>query len=156
MFKKSQLITMDFMVGSIIFLVLITISFVSLYTYPIRLNDEQNKNELLLNTLQVSDTLIKTPGVPGAWEKNSSSLRVIGLAESDRVLSKKKVDSFVNLDYNKTRQLFGFNDFYFKLSNNTGNITTYGKSFNGTNSISIRRYVFYEGSRAKMEITFWE
>ena len=155
--SKAQLSVMDFSIALIIFTVLITAIILNLNTYPIRLNDQQNKNEMLINAFQISNSLTKNLGNPSSWEDDVNSLNSIGLADFDRRLSIDKVNAFINLDYETAKRIMGFYDFYFRildLSNNE--ILSSGQSFNGTSSINIRRYVIYNNEKSILEFTLWE
>ena len=155
--SKAQLFTIDFSIALTISLVLMIALVLSLNIYPVRLNENQNKNEMLITAFQVSNSLIKNPGSPSLWENNLTSLDVIGLAQSELVLSENKVNSFINLDYNNSKNFFGFYDFYFRiLDTNNDEIISYGLQFNGTSSISIRRYIIYDNEKAIMELALWE
>lgn len=155
--SKGQVITMDFFFATLIFFVLIIITVVALYVYPIRLTETQIRNEMLTNAFQISDTFIKTPGIPSSWENNYSSIKIIGLADSDRILSEKKVNQFVNLNYNYSLNLISFYDFYFRIINSSNTeIITYGILPNGTIAVSVRRYILYNDDQATMELTLWK
>jgi len=155
--SKGQIITMDFFTAALIFFLLITISLITLYTYPIRLTETQIRNEMLINALQISDSLVKSPGTPSSWEDNASSVETIGLADSDRILSEKKVNQFVNLSYNQSLSLLSFYNFYFRLINSSNHeLVTYGNKTNGTTAVSIRRYVLYNNAQTTMELTLWK
>ena len=74
----------DLSFALIIFMILITAIILNLNKYPIRLNQDQDKNEMLINSLQVTDLLIKTPGNPSSWENNPDNLEVIGLSNNHK------------------------------------------------------------------------
>ena len=155
--SKSQISMTDFSIALIIFMILITAIILNLNKYPLRLNQDQDKNEMLITSLQIADLLIKTPGTPSAWENNPESLKIIGLADNNKLLSKDKVNKFINLDYQKAKSYFNYYDFNFKIlyTNNT-DIIEYGASFNGTSSITTRRYIVYDNEKAIMEIEIWK
>ena len=154
--SKAQLAATDFFIGITIFIILIVALTLLLNKYPLMLNQEQDRNEMLTTAYQISDSITKTPGVPSKWEDNASSLKVIGLADSDRTLDKNKVINFTGLDYNNVKDLVNY-DFYFRILyiNNTDTIIS-GRQFNGTQSIVLRRYVNYNDEKAIMEITLWK
>ena len=155
--SKAQLSVTDFSIALTIFTILIIAILITLNKYPLRINLEQSKNEMLINVFLVTDSLIKNPGSPSSWENNVNSLRVIGLADSNRILSVNKVNSFINLSYNTAKNFIGFYDFYFRILNyNNTAIVDFGLPFNGTSSISTRRHVIYNNENAIMELTLWE
>src|SRR3989344_8213091 len=104
--KKAQLFTTDLFIALSIFIILIGIVFLTWARYNAKLNEDINFEDMQIKAFQITDLLTKTEGYPSAWEKNISSLEVIGLMESERNLSLAKTQNFTSLDYNLTRQLF--------------------------------------------------
>ena len=153
--SKAQLSTTDFFIGISIFIILIVILTLLLNKYPLILNQEQDKNEMLITAFQISDSIIKTAGIPSKWEENNN-LKVIGLADNDRSLDENKVINFTSLDYSTVKNLINY-DFYFRILyiNNTNTISS-GRQFNGTQSAVLRRYVSYNNEKAIMELTLWK
>ncbi len=159
MSKKSQLAIMDAIMAISVFVLLI-MSVVFIWNdYSVRLGEKININRMQIKAFQITNSLIKTAGVPTAWEVNSTNVEHIGLATKDRSLSKEKVNAFINLSYNKTREVFNINmeyDFYFRLKdlkNNTINIT--GLSPRNT-IINLQKPVLYENKESIMEFALWK
>ena len=107
---------------------------------------------------QISNVLVKSKGSPEDW--NSDNVQVIGLAESDRILSTEKVSLLLSLPTNKTKKLLQTHNFNFSFMLKNADeeiILSYGEnSSNQKRSISIRRYVTYNNENAIAEFNMWE
>ncbi|MCX6707074.1 MAG: hypothetical protein NT001_02950, partial [Candidatus Woesearchaeota archaeon] len=95
------------------------------------------------------------------WEQNSSMARVIGLAykwNNERNISPQKVESFVKISYNATRELFGAGyDFYFRITDTEGNIIAEkGLKSKGTHAVSIERRVIYGENDTILSFVLWK
>src|SRR3989338_2271402 len=77
--KKAQTSSLDMLLATIIFLILIISAFAIWNKYSMRLKDSTEFNELELLTIKISDQIIKTPGVPDNWEYKT----VAGAYKSD-------------------------------------------------------------------------
>ena len=155
--SKAQISTFDFYAALMIATVLITLIIVSLNNYSIKLAQNQDANEMLLESLQISDSFVKTFGNPTSWENDIETLNYIGLAEYDRILSKDKVMQFANFSYNFTQKYIKIYDYYFRILDYNGTeLIIQGLIFNGTNSVTIRRHVIYDDEKAIMELTLWK
>src|SRR3989338_9098990 len=122
MYKKSQFATTDFYIASIIFLILMVAITVNLYTFPKKLDEGQNKNEMLITA--------------------------IGLIDFDRVLYPAKVNKFINFSYDFTKDFTKPYEFYFRLLYYNGTESlNYGTQFNGSTSITMRRHVIYNDEK---------
>ena len=151
--KKAQMSMVDLFMAISIFIILIIAIALLWYNYKVKLAEDFAYEDLQVKAFQVSDLLVKSPGKPSKWEDNISSLGVIGLAESDRVLSKEKVEAFENISHNlgvKTLNLGGYN-YYFELGSANG-----GLQPNGDIVFTIKRYVLYEGQEKVFEFTLWK
>ncbi|MEK6933123.1 MAG: hypothetical protein AABW56_05020 [Nanoarchaeota archaeon] len=157
MHKKSQFATTDFYIASIIFLILIVSLTINLYTFPKKLDEGQNKNEMLITAYQFSDSLVKNTGNPSLWEENATLIKVIGLVDFDRVLYPPKVNKFINFSYDFTKDFTKPYEFYLRLLyyNGTEDLN-YGMQFNGSTSITIRRHIIYNDEKQILEITIWK
>ena len=67
--------------------------------YSQRLNEGMEYEKMRLAAYHISDSFVKTPGNPSAWELSPSSAEIFGLAIDDRVLSSAKANAFANMSY---------------------------------------------------------
>ncbi len=152
--KKGQVWSLDFITSVLVFLVvLIPLFFVWNYV------NIQNQQQILFDeveilTLSISDSLIRTKGLPEDW--NTSDVSSIGLSSEENVLNVTKVSYFLtmgNSEYNRTRAILtGGYDFFFNLTDING--TTYGTIGNKPQdrmTIPIERYSLYNERIAKLE-----
>ena len=156
--KKSQVFTIDFLLASFIFSVLVIITMLYWNNYNAKLEHDIKSNLLETKAFQISNVLVKSEGSPKSW--NPDNVQVIGLAESDRVLSLEKVNSFASMPINKTKRLLQTHNFNFSfVLKDTGGdiISSYGDNIsNPVISINIRRYVLYNDEEAVVEFSMWE
>lgn len=78
------------------------------------------EDESILFAERALDTLVSSKGQPSDWETRPySELKVIGLAETDRVLDEEKLRKFAEFDANESnlnqKLLIGANSYYFRL-----------------------------------------
>lgn len=155
MSKKAQLAVIDMIIAVSIFTFLV-ISIIFIWSnYLTRLDAKVDLNRMQEKAFQITNNLVKTPGIPAAW--NSTNVIHIGLATKDRVLSKDKVGNFTDLPYSTARNLFNLEyDFYFNLSYlNKTSIKEYG-SIPKNNIVNLQRTVLYENKNATMQFALWK
>ena len=157
--RKGQIATIDLFIALVVFFILIitVIQIWSLYNH--RLGEDMDDETLQLLGFQISDFLVKSPGFPTAWEENVSSLEVIGLASSDRILSQEKINAFITLDYSLLKEKFNIEPFEYKfrikdMTNNV--INESGLNFTGDKSVVTERYVMVKNEKRVMEFTLWK
>ena len=86
-YKKAQLFSTDLFISASIFLVLI-ISVIAFFTfYSVRVDETIKNEDLNLRTLQITDLLLKSEGLPYNWEDDPGNLQIIGLVSDDRIFS---------------------------------------------------------------------
>lgn len=161
---KGQIWSLDFIASAVIFtaavvLVIFAWSFTSAQTGgQARLADMESI------ALELSDSLIRTGGVPDDW--NSTTVQSLGLASEESILSRTKVNRFINLSYTQARGLMGIEtyEFYFELLDMNGSLMTnqYGQNLTAGDypsgagfSVPVRRFVLLEGEAAKMRFILW-
>jgi len=156
--SKAQAIMIDFFFAIIILVFLIELYFSGWGRSVLGIGLKEQKNEMEILALQITDMFVKSPGVPSDW--NQTNVLAIGLAQEDHILDTDKVNKFTNLSVDKTKQLLGISDlnFYFKLDYVQGdNIKEYGSvPVNSEEIVLIRRLVFYEEKKAFMEMYLWK
>ena len=167
MCKKGQVFSTDLMMSAIIFIILISFLFFTMTKYQSKINEAIKSDDMGLKTLQISDLLVESTGDPVSWEKDISKLNVIGLVSSDRKLSDSKLQEFIKLSYNTTKDKFNIMafDFYFILKDINGATTQInntliksGKTPNldAKNIITIKRLVLYGQNEKILEFTLWK
>jgi len=158
MFKKSQIAITDLFIALFVAAILITVIVFTWNKYTTILEEDISYNEMGVIAFQASDLLVKSKGEPLNWEENPTNVDVLGLASSDRNLSIRKIDAFVNLSYSNASKLLGtgFYNFYFKLKHINGTILTeHGKTPNNT-VINVQRLVWYDDEKAFLEFALWK
>lgn len=144
---------LDLLMAVFLFLIVVGGSVVLWHKYNNKLVENIIYEDLEIKGLQVSDLLIRNEGKPSGWEKNLSSVEVLGLADTDRQLSSDKVDALGNLSYNKAVKLLNLDGYEFYLE--VGNFN-YGLEPNGQYVVNVQRAVIYNGVPEVIEVAVWE
>lgn len=162
--KKGQIWTLDYIIGLLVFIAVILISF----TLIRDLKADANRFEKALQESNHISMNLVNPGSPITW--NSSNIISIGLCENNRV-NLTKLEEYDKLDYNTTKvylQVSGEYVFYFE--NRTTIIQQNNKCFRGyylgdictlnipseaDNIAKTERLVILNSSIVKMVIIVW-
>jgi hypothetical protein len=119
--KKGQFNFIDFIIGLVIFVILITFFF--RYSSNIT-KREEGITGLAVEARTVSNELL-SEGFPCDW--NSSSVVAIGITDGNNQINESKLQSLINIDYEETRILFRTKyDYVFFFEDNEGNIIPIG------------------------------
>ena len=159
--KKGQLFSLDLVASVVIFIILFAF-IISLWNlYSTRLSENIYSEELQLLSFQITDLLVKSQGEPTNWENNPENVSVIGLKLNPNYLDSNKINAFLTLDYNLTKELFNIErfDFNFKILDLNGNtISETGLSSPETNSyiISNKRLVIIQNETRQISFTLWK
>ena len=144
--SKGQLITSDFVLATIILIIIIQASMSFWNRNVVALDARDERNEIENLALSVADLLIKNPGIPEDW--NSSNVVSIGLAEETNVLDYERVLNFTSLSKDKAKELLGIKvfEFIFQLKDTNGNVLLrYGDvPTDPKESVIVRRLVLYK------------
>ncbi len=156
--KKGQMWTFDMALSLLIFFsALLTLLFAWGYINQ-GIGETTEIKSAQLMALTVSDSMIRTGGLPDGW--NATSVRVIGLAYSQGILDPGRVGEFISLDHEKARILMGIlpYDFYFEMRDINGTLyanTTVPVATNASYVIPVERYATYGGRIVKARFVFF-
>ncbi len=124
--KCGQVFTWDLAISISIFLIVLAMLFYMWDSTISKVTATKEIYEAERISMDVTEQLIRTPGVPHDWEnQNISNLSVFGLANVEpRILNKNKILKFVNYtnpghpNYSYARPLIGTNwyEFYFNMT----------------------------------------
>jgi hypothetical protein len=160
--RKAQIWTLDFSISILIFIsAMIAVLFAWNYVSS-GYQENQELREMQLKVLTISDSLIRTPGLPDDWD--SDSVEVIGLAGEENVLDPLKVREFVNMsdaNYSRVKALLDISlyDFYFEVEDLNGTVhenTTFPMSPSTTLVVPTERYSLYNDRIVKVRFVLWE
>ncbi len=156
--KKAQLWSLDMALSFLIFFsammsVMFAWNYISADTVQ-----SQELREMQLKSMTLSDSLIRTPGIPSDW--NESTVQVIGIAYDDNTLDEEKVDEFVNMSYIKAKSLLDIwpYEFYFEVKDINGTVyknSTLAIDSDSTTVIHAERYATYNGRIVKVKFAIW-
>jgi len=153
--RKAQAWSLDFITSMAIFLlVLVTLYFVWNYV-NVQNMEQKTLDEIETTALAVSDSLIRTGGLPEDW--NTTNVNIIGLAQEENVLDPEKVSYFLSMgssNYNLTKNILtGKYDFFFSMTDLNG--TSYGTIGSvpaDRTVVPVERYCSYKGRIVKVEL----
>lgn len=159
--RQAQVWSLDFAMSMLIFL---TAFFSLIFAWNYMSTDviqTQQMREMQLKGLTISDSLIRTPGIPFEW--NGTTVQVLGLALDENVLNATKVKYFVDMsdtDYDRLRGLMdiGQYDFYLEVLDLNG--TVYGNTTTPIDAesptiVPIERYAMYNDRIVKLKLVIW-
>ena len=162
---RGQVWSADLVLSSVIFFVaMVMLIFTWNYTSE-QINTQASVAEVEGVALFISDSLIRTPGLPDDW--NTTNVQVIGLASKENIINKTKINRFISLDYETSKNLLGTggHEFYFSLNhiNNTVVKNEYGQNItagtypasNASLVMPIERYVLYDRDTKKLSFMLW-
>lgn len=153
--RKGQVWSLDFVTSLVLFfLVLIPVFFIWNYI-NIQNMEQKTFDEIETLALIVSDSLIRTKGIPENW--NSSNVNVIGLADEENVLNSTKVSNFLSMGnsaYSLTKNtLIGKYDFFFSITDLNGTqYGTIGSKPADKTVVPVERYCLYDDRVVKIEL----
>ncbi|PIN86408.1 hypothetical protein COV19_04980 [Candidatus Woesearchaeota archaeon CG10_big_fil_rev_8_21_14_0_10_44_13] len=156
--KRSQISITDFFLAASIFVVLIGALVFVYSNYTAKFASRQESSMMQLSAIQAADILAKSHGKPDRWGVNSTLAQEIGLAQDDRNISAQKLDSFLNISYNTSKELMGITDeYHFKISYIDGNtIAEKGMNSTGRKAVGVERRVIYGGENAILSLILWK
>ncbi len=113
--RKGQMLSPDFVLGFVIFSMVLIIGFTlwdvsyrrSVWFYDIELMQDK--------ALYASSKLINTPGVPQDWD--TSNVVMVGLKDNESLaLSTDKILGFRRIEYNRSKELLGIGSFDYYIN----------------------------------------
>ena len=157
--KKAQVWYIDFMIGILIFVIVIFIYYE--YANNFNQNPGDITSDFVMEAKAISSSLI-TQGSPVNW--NQSNVIIIGLTDGNQRLIQEKLDMFADMGYGSTKTKFRTPyDYYFYLEDVDGSIIQIngedGIGLNATdpkNLISITRIVIYNSKLISMVVQVWQ
>ena len=146
------------MVSVMIFVIVIIIYFQ--YINNLETQEQHTLNELTIDSNYIANSLV-SEGYPKDW--NTTSVERIGLTDNNHRINSTKLESFITMDYNTTRRMFGTNHHYYMYFEDTNNtvIPVNGTSVIGYYSndssylIKRTRLVILDSEIVRMEVNAW-
>ena len=160
---KAQLWSTDLVVSIVIFVLMMSVLLFAWNYSSAQAAESALLTDMESLTITVSDSLIRVRGLPDNWE--GSSVEVIGLADEEYVLNKTRIYRFLNMSYNRSRELLfpRSYEYYFEMRDLDDRII----SVNGTSAVKgpypsgasfvvpVERYALYNGGLAKIRFMMW-
>ncbi len=161
---KAQVWSLDLAASIVIFVTALALAMFSL-DYTMNQNQLQLQSAMMENAaMSASDSLIRQAGVPQDW--TAATVTTIGLASRDNVLDETKLQEFLDLDGNTTKNLLGIGnyEYYFDVRYPNGTLASLpggGQIVKGsypssaTAIIPAERHVIYMEEIARMRLILW-
>ncbi len=157
--KKAQVWFIDFMIGILIFVIVIFIYYG--YAHNINQNPGEITSDLILDAKAISSSLI-TQGSPPNW--NQSNVEIIGLTNGKQRIVQEKLDLLANITYSEARnKLRTPYNFYLQLKHLNGTVIPinsqpgFGQTPSDTENLaSLTRVVVYNSKLTNLVIQVWE
>ena len=155
--SKAQIAMTDLFLAVFLFIILAAFFFIAWDTYQKRLYDTISRSEMEIYTIQITNQILRSPGVPENWEYFNKTPDAIGLADKYNSISDKKLSGLKNLNYTDIKDLMnlGSYNFYFLLKQSNNSIFEIGDYPSGQ-SVNLRRYVTYKNEPAIVEVSLWK
>ena len=147
-YKRGQVFTLDFIIGFVLFLIVIILSIRILLSIPTSEIDVSLNRESVFLT----DSIV-SQGYPYNW--NTSNVIVPGISSNNRI-DLQKLKYMDNLSYDHTKALYHLsNDYLFFFSNKTNILDTgkcsYGYPINYTSNCSVNLSSIYYKNLVKID-----
>ena len=136
---KGQLFSSDMIVAVFLFLAAVSAALFAWNSAIDKSVQTMQRQDMEITGTRILDILVKSPGYPIDWENKNAT--TIGLASYDRTIDANKLNAFLDMDYNRTKNIFGIPyDYFFRLGN-------YTKGINGSEAAFARRAVIFNGTQ---------
>jgi hypothetical protein len=161
---KAQAWSMDLAASIVIFVTALALAMFAL-NYTMNQSHLQLQSVMMENAaMSASDSLVRQAGVPQDW--TAATVTTIGLASRENVLDETKLQEFLGLDGNTTKELLGIGnyDYYFDVRYPNGTIASLpgGQQItkgsypsSATAIIPAERHVIYMEDIARMRLILW-
>ncbi len=154
--KKAQVFTPDFIVASIMFLLILTI----LQVYTQNMYEKIDRQEKLLyyeSLISTTDTLLLYHGYPEYWNENN--VEVLGIAEKPNYLNRTKIECMMSMTDDKIRKTINIEGMSFNITieNDTDIMYTKGSSDweDAEDIFIINRNGIMDGKSVKIKFIVW-
>jgi hypothetical protein len=151
-------VSFDFVFASLIFIIILGFSIVAYSNNIEQIKNNNIKNKAESDVLSISRILVKTSGNPTYGEDDPGNVQVIGLADSENILSIEKVNAFSSLSVNETKDALGItNDFFIQIKSIEGiEYFSKGSEQVNTSSVSIERIVYFNQTISRLVVRLYE
>ena len=155
----GQITSTEFLIVSSVLIILFIFAANFWNIVAIRFSNKSLRSSLELTALDISDFLIKNPGMPTSWESNTTIIYSLGLASSPNTLTQSKVSAFTTLNYNSSKKILGIPNYEYKFRIRMLNgIVLLQSGLDPTATaevVSVTRFVLLNSSITKMEFAIW-
>lgn len=161
---KGQLLSTEFIFGTVIFCLLLILVLISFSDANILINTKtEMKNDFDI-AFSTSDFLVLSQGAPNNWQDNNiGSIYKIGLAKTKNEIDRNKLLKFIDLNsqYSSAKDLLGLQqyDLYVSFTNGQNANTLYEFGIypdNNATVTTVTRYAVLDSNVIKINIKVWK
>jgi hypothetical protein len=123
--KRAQLLTIDFILSIAIFISILLTLMTVWGSVDTQIKDLEDRRDLQSLSVAITDSLVRSTGNPADW--NSTNVKSIGLAETERVLSLRKIKSMFSMDYFSVKSKMRLSNYELQIiftDKDSNNLTT--------------------------------
>ena len=158
--KQGQIFSTDAVVSLIAFTIVLIVILATWNLYSLRLNQNVDSEELNLIAFQVSNILTKNHGVPSNWQSSPEDVEVIGLLSSPGKVDENKLNTFLTMGYNLTKQTFNIErfEYSFFVQDVSGQVLNFSgiNVSNAEQSVSVNNLVLVNNETRELIFTLWK
>ncbi|MEM0473379.1 MAG: hypothetical protein QXF88_01500 [Candidatus Aenigmatarchaeota archaeon] len=154
MSTKAQVISSDFMLASVIFILIVSIIYLYWNNLSHKINEERRITGMIDAAFLASNSLL-SDGMPEYW--NETNVVDIGL-QNDHRINSTKLQMIDMMGYDKVKEMLGLNyyEFYFRIydkSNQT--IYDFGRLSDSFEIVKVKRYSIMDGNIVYIDFMVW-
>jgi hypothetical protein len=103
--NSGQVFSTDIIFAFTVFIIM-AVFLMSTWNFIFDVNKENNNRiRMELLCMQITEQLVMTQGLPINWERAPENVTMVGLAKDDRVIDIEKLEAFMSIDYNTTKEI---------------------------------------------------
>jgi hypothetical protein len=152
--SKGQALAYDFMLALMVFLILFAFTFAKYNSNLADAVEEEGKKEFRFRAESTITSLAESRGIPENWHLLADEeIEKPGLAGRPLVISERRLQRFMEMDYNTVKGAFGIDDYEFFFT--LGDLNK-GLLHEGTEeALALTRNVSYSRNITEMGLTLW-
>jgi hypothetical protein len=156
--SRGQAVSLDFICGLFIFLILIAYLLVTWDNMAEQYAGYVKNRGMELKAISLANQLVSSPGQPFNWTAAPQGAKSIGLAKKPNELDPYRVSALGSLPYADAKRLLGIeSDFAVRIEAQGGAVlAAIGQMENSTRAVEVTRLALYEGEAASLKVRLYE
>ncbi|MBU0953120.1 MAG: hypothetical protein KKA90_01710 [Nanoarchaeota archaeon] len=161
---RGQIWSLDAIASILIFVSAFLLLAFAWNNAQVQLMERQTQLHLESRVIGISDSLLRTPGLPLDW--NAGNVQSIGIIKEENVINQTLLIRFLDLPETIAKATFGISDaaYFFQLFDINGSIRYVNDQLavsgtaphqNATLIVPVVRFVLLDGDPVKLFLTLW-